>query len=66
IPELSLATNTPNRGEDLYQHGCIFLNLLSWASEADREEFYADANYQAISLFLNSVGIIQMLTLDPL
>jgi len=66
IPELSLATSTPNGGEDLYQHGCIFLNLLCWASEADREEFYADANYQAISLFLNSVGIIQMLTLDPL
>jgi len=44
----------------------IFLNLLSWASEADREDFYVDPNYQAISLFLGGVGVIQILTLDPL
>src|SRR5713101_3863676 len=25
-------------------YGSIFLNILSWASEADREEFYADLN----------------------
>jgi hypothetical protein len=62
----SLATSTPNGGDSLYQHGSIFLNLLCWSSEADREEFYEDANYRAISLFLNSVGMIQMLTLDPL
>ena len=62
----SLAPSTPNGGDSLYQHGSIFLNLLCWASEADREEFYEDANYRAISLFLNSVGMIQMLTLDPL
>ncbi len=49
-----------------YQQGPIFLNLLSWASEADREEFYSDQNYLAISRFLSSVGIIQILTLDPL
>src|SRR6266516_5266206 len=49
-----------------YQHGPIFLNLLSWASEADREDFYVDASYQAISLFLGSVGNIQILTLEPL
>jgi len=49
-----------------YQHGPIFLNLLSWASEADREAFYVDASYQAISLFLGSVGNIQILTLEPL
>lgn len=61
-----LATSTPNGGDSLYQHGSIFLNLLCWSSEADREEFYEDANYRAISLFLNSVGMIQMLTLDPL
>ena len=62
----SLAPSMPNGGDSLYQHGSIFLNLLCWASEADREEFYEDANYRAISLFLNSVGMIQMLTLDPL
>ena len=49
-----------------YQHGPIFLNLLSWASEADREEFYMDQNFLAISRFLQSVGIGQMLTLEPL
>jgi len=53
-------------GDTPYQQGSIFLNLLSWASEADREEFYADQNYLAISRFLSSVGIIQILTLDPL
>jgi hypothetical protein len=49
-----------------YAHGPIFLNLLSWASEADREEFYVDPNYQAISLLLGSVGALQVLTLEPL
>ena len=49
-----------------YQHGPIFLNLLSWASEADREDFYVDASYQAISLFLGGVGNVQILTLEPL
>ena len=54
------------RGDTPYQQGSVFLNLLSWASEADREEFYANQNYVAISRFLSSVGIIQILTLDPL
>jgi len=49
-----------------YQPGPIFLNLLSWASEADREEFYADQNFLAISRFLQGVGVVQILTLDPL
>jgi len=57
--------STP-RGDTPYQEGSVFLNLLSWASEADREEFYADQNYLAISRFLSSIGIIQILTLDPL
>ena len=47
-------------------YGSIFLNVLSWASEADREEFYADLNYQAVSRFLSSVGVVQIITLDPL
>lgn len=58
--------NTIVTGDTPYHQGSIFLNLLSWASEADREEFYADQNYLAISRFLNSVGVIQILTLDPL
>lgn len=66
-PELT-ATRPVNmpRGDTPYQEGSVFLNLLSWASEADREEFYTDQNYLAISRFLSSIGIIQILTLDPL
>jgi hypothetical protein len=60
------ASPIPATEQAPYQHGPIFLNLLSWASEADREDFYTNANYRAISLFLGSVGNIQILTLDPL
>lgn len=66
FPPLEKAPGTTHARDTPYQQGSIFLNLLSWASEADREEFYADQNYLAISRFLNSVGIIQILTLDPL
>lgn len=62
----SQVMSTSPKEEKPYQHGSIFLNLLSWASEADREEFYVDPNYRAISLFLGSVGNVQILTLDPL
>lgn len=57
---------TSAKGDKPYQHGSIFLNLLSWGSEADREDFYVDSSYQAISLFLGSVGNVQILTLEPL
>jgi heme-degrading monooxygenase HmoA len=53
-------------GEMLSKQGSIFLNLLSWASQADREDFYADVNYQAISRFLSGVGVVQIITLDLL
>ena len=66
VPGSLPTTNAPPAGNDPYQHASIFLNLLSWASEADREDFYVDPNYQAISLFLGGVGVIQILTLDPL
>jgi heme-degrading monooxygenase HmoA len=65
IPEPSAVTGGINEGDSAYQRGSIFLNLLSWASEADREDFYTEPNYRAISICLNSVGIIQMLALDP-
>jgi quinol monooxygenase YgiN len=52
--------------ETIYQHGSVFLNLLSWASETDREDFYSDPNYQAISRFIGGMGLIQILPLDPL
>src|SRR6266581_2380969 len=50
------ALETATKEDNTYQHGAIFLNLLSWASEAEREEFYLDPNYQAISLFLGGAG----------
>ncbi len=48
------------------KEGSIFLNFLSWASETEREEFYAHNDYQAIARFLGSAGTLQVLTLDPL
>ena len=49
-----------------YLHGPLFLNLLSWASEGDREDFYADPDYKPIRRFLSSIGVIQTLALEPL
>jgi hypothetical protein len=49
-----------------YQQGFIFLNLLSWPGEAEREEFYKDPTYKAINRLLNSVGVVQILPLEPL
>jgi len=69
------ATDTPGQitaigdsaaGQRDYEQGPIFLNFLSWANETDREEFYADPNYRAISRFLSSIGIVQVLTLEAL
>src|SRR6266702_1069293 len=50
----------------VYLEGSIFLNMLSWPDEANREEFYVDPDYQAISRFLSGVGTIQVLQLEPL
>lgn len=66
LPRLIPTSNTIGMGEQVYQHGSIFLNLLSWASEVDRNDFYANPNYQAISRFLPAVGAMQILPLDPL
>lgn len=57
-----------NAGDDepAYQAGSVFLNLLNWASETDREDFYADSNYLAISRFIGGMGVMQILPLDPL
>jgi hypothetical protein len=65
-PQLTVTESRLDGSNSSVQGGSIFLNLLSWASEADREEFYVDANYQAISLLLGSVGALQILTLEPL
>ena len=64
--QAALLAKSHGESERLYRHGSIFLNLLSWGSQADREDFYADANYKAISRFLSGVGIVQIIELDPL
>ncbi|HLI06765.1 MAG TPA: hypothetical protein VKV40_09365 [Ktedonobacteraceae bacterium] len=63
-PAISVANGA--LAESPYQHGPIFLNLLSWASESEREDFYAHPNYKVIQRFLNSIGTIQTLALEPL
>ncbi len=42
----------------------IFLCFLSWASDAEREEFYANANYQAMNKFIESIGSTRILPLE--
>lgn len=65
-PHAFPATSAAGGGNSPYKHGSIFLNLLSWANQADREDFYTDQYYQAISRFLNRVGVVQVITLEPL
>ena len=60
------STGNGGSNETVYQHGSVFLNLLSWASETDREDFYNDPNYLAINRFISSMGVMQILPLDPL
>ena len=66
VPHAFPAISAAGGGHSPYKRGSIFLNLLSWASQADREDFYADQYYQAISRFLNRVGAVQVITLEPL
>ncbi len=42
----------------------IFLCFLSWASDAEREEFYANANYQAMNKFIEGIGSTRLLPLE--
>lgn len=44
----------------------IFLNILSWASEQDRDFFYANSDYQALQRFIHSVGTVQNIHLEPM
>jgi hypothetical protein len=43
-----------------------FLNVLGWPGEIQRKDYYTDQNYKAISGFLSSVGVVRILSLDPL
>lgn len=48
------------------RQGTLFLNLLSWASDGDRELFFSDPDYKAIRRFLKSMGILHILSLEPM
>jgi quinol monooxygenase YgiN len=62
----SSADQAAEQRKSLCQHGSEFLNLLSWADEVDREDFYADTTYQAINRFISTLGVVQVLPLEPL
>lgn len=55
-----------HKGTSLHIPGATFLNLLSWPGEMQRQEFYINQNYKAISSLLNSMGVVRVLALDPL
>jgi len=74
-PYASPVPNTPLSGNNgsykgsassLQTYGEVFLNLLSWPGETHRQDFYADQNYKAINTVLKSMGVVQVLALDPL
>lgn len=44
----------------------MFLNLLSWPSEAYQEDFYAHEQYRHLQELLNRAGFVRILKLDPL
>ncbi|WP_376794582.1 hypothetical protein [Thermogemmatispora sp.] len=50
--------------EPAYRWGTVFLNLLTWASEVEQEEFYAQPGYQNFSLQLHQAALVQMLALE--
>ena len=52
--------------EASHRHSAVFLNVLNWANDADREDFYADTTYQAINRFIGTLGTMQTLSLEPL
>jgi hypothetical protein len=59
------ATPAPEGQEEAPYHlGSVLLNLFSWASDNEREQFYADPNYQDINRFVSSTGIVRILPLE--
>ena len=48
------------------RQGTLFLNLLSWTNDEDREEFFADPDYKAIKQFLRNTGILHVLSLETM
>ncbi len=48
------------------QQNTIFLNILNWANEHDRDFFYANNDYRALQRFISSVGAVQNMYLEPI
>lgn len=48
------------------QQNTIFLNILSWANEQDKEFFYANSDYRALQRFISSVGTVQNMQLEAM
>ncbi len=61
--------NTPNiagNTEQGYVQTSILLCFLSWASELEREEFYMHTNYQTMNKFIEGIGNMRVLPLEPI
>lgn len=52
--------------EQSARQSSVFLNIVSWGSELDREQFYEDAHYKAIYRYITGVGTMQILPLEPM
>lgn len=48
------------------QQGVIFFHLLSWPDERNREDFYANKQYQDICGLLSRTGMVHTLVLEPI
>jgi hypothetical protein len=66
IHDQSTVNNIKFTGASTNNYSSNFLNVLSWSSETQRKDFYADQNYKAMSGFLSSVGVLRVLALDPM
>jgi len=58
--------NIAGNKEQGYMQTSILLCFLSWASELEREEFYMNPNYQTITKFIEGIGNMRVLPLEPI
>ena len=49
-----------------HSQGSTFLNLLSWASDRERENFYTNVDFTAVHRFITGIGTMQIMALEPL
>jgi len=51
--------------EASHQQGSTLLCLFSWASDVERQAFYVDANYLAMNKYIEGIGNMRILLLEP-